>query len=409
MIVEHAIILNKGKSPLEEDDIPSSEMRYIVTRANAEDVSWQEEENSNMSNPMSNSTMISSMHEFEPLLSQFKTTIKSELMDELPVVQTNNNNNGLHGDEVSYQEFKNQYLRSIDGITFKCIPCNRTIIKTSICAHLRLWHATKMMFNCELCSDGFRRHDYRQRHMATSHPNELFCDKCQHQFYRTGMYLDHMWNSHKTRINLREKKPKDEVDVPLEIMTFAPKVPEFERMHPTQEKPGGRKRRLSIDRDESPINPAAGGLTYFEFRNLYVRDDTDFMTCIPCNEKLSKLSLKKHMKKFHATSRPFNCELCDESFQRLEERMKHMQSFHPNSFNCKICVLQFYYSSDYKDHMKMEHNQNISINTTKVKSDIDVPIERLRFLPRASSEIPKIIKVVKATKAIGLKVKKIIV
>lgn len=385
MMVEHSITLNAGKSPLEEDDISTSDIRYVPNRFN-EDAMWQEED----INPIGNSTMNSTPL---PDLDLFKTPIKSELLDEIITHQTfpkmtTNEATTVEG-SLPYQEFKNKYLRNVDGLTFECMPCNRMVIKTSVCAHLRLWHATKMMYNCEFCTLGFRRQDYRQRHMAAAHPDQLFCKPCQQQFVKTSMYVDHMKNDHKTSIQMRELKPRDEVDIPLELMMFAISVPDSDRTHEenSTSRLTGRKRRHSVC-DERPINPSAGGMTFIEFRNTFIREENESFVCVPCNEQLSKLNLKKHLKKYHATSRPYNCEICSSSFHRINERIAHMHMAHPDALKCTICNKQFHLSTIYMDHMKAIHNKNVNVRSNKIKSDVDVPIERLRFIARRSDAPP---------------------
>lgn len=382
MMVEHSISLTTGKSPLEEEDLSSAYIRYVPNRLTTEDSMWQEQD----LNSISNSTMISTLHEVEPLCFKSPIDVKREPMDEIISHQTfpsTSTQEATIEGSLPYQEFKNTHLKNIDGLTFQCMPCNRMVIKTSVCAHLRLWHATKMMYNCEFCSMGFRRQDYRQRHMAAAHPNQLLCSTCKQQFVRSSLYVEHMWSEHKTSVYQRELKPKDEIDVPLEKMMFAPNVPDSERSHEEKStsKLTTRKRRHSVC-DERPINPSAGGMTFVEFRNTFIREENESFVCVPCNEQVSKLSLKKHLKKYHATSRPYNCEICSESFKRMDERMTHMCSAHSDSLKCSICDKQFYLSSIYMDHMKAIHNKNVNIRSNKIKSDVDVPIERLRFIAK---------------------------
>lgn len=87
------------------------------------------------------------------------------------------------------------------------------------------------------------------------------------------------------------------------------------------------------------------------------------------------------MKRSHATSKPFYCELCNEGFQRADTRMQHMASAHTDNFRCFKCKIQFYMSASYAEHMQQNHNLSIRVITKKLKTDIDVPIERLRFVP----------------------------
>jgi hypothetical protein len=383
MKVEHDKVVTTEKSPLEEEDISSNELRYMASRDIGEPSGLQDEE----IDQVDSSSMLSSYfyQDFgkETVEESNKILIKSEKEKPHPMLEETMVKQFLEHDReqpeaFSYQDFKEKFMKNIDSLTFECKPCKRVIIKTSVCAHLRLWHATKMMFNCELCSVGFRRHDYRQRHMASVHPHDFFCNKCNQQFYRSSTYVDHMQNSHKISLEIPELKSKDEVDVPLENLSFATNVPDSERTHP--EESIRTKRRLSVVCDDSPINPKAGGLTYRDFCNEYIREEGNLMRCLPCNKTFSKLSIKKHLKKLHATSRPYNCELCENNFFRMDERLAHMKVMHKNSLNCSLCDTQFYMSILYIEHMKSRHGKNVKALSDKGKTDVDVPIERLRFI-----------------------------
>lgn len=101
---------------------------------------------------------------------------------------------------------------------------------------------------------------------------------------------------------------------------------------------------------------------------------------------MTKFSLKKHMKRSHATSKPFNCELCSEGFLKTDDRTQHMAQEHKDDFKCVHCSLQFYLSSDFVDHMWVTHKVKMTLATNKAKSDVDVPMERLRFLPEKFNE-----------------------
>lgn len=96
---------------------------------------------------------------------------------------------------------------------------------------------------------------------------------------------------------------------------------------------------------------------------------------------MSKFSVKKHLKRYHATSKAFYCELCPEGFQRPDARLHHMNMTHHDSFRCFNCNVQFYISSNYVEHMQQAHNMLIRVLTSKKKSEVDVPLDRLRFLP----------------------------
>lgn len=97
---------------------------------------------------------------------------------------------------------------------------------------------------------------------------------------------------------------------------------------------------------------------------------------------MTKFSVKKHLKRYHATSKAFYCEICPEGFQRPDVRVHHMDTMHHDSFRCFQCNVQFYSSTSYVEHMQVQHNMLIRVLTCKNKSEVDVPLDRLRFLPQ---------------------------
>lgn len=145
-----------------------------------------------------------------------------------------------------------------------------------------------------------------------------------------------------------------------------------------------RGRKLSVLISD-PIRPEAGGLVFLDFLRSYIKESGTDLTCTVCDTRMTKFSVKKHLKSFHATSKPFNCELCSGSFQKQDERMKHMAKIHPNDLKCFQCNEQFYISEKYVEHMQVNHRETISVKSSKKRSDIDVPIERLRFVPEITS------------------------
>ncbi|KAG5682230.1 hypothetical protein PVAND_011595 [Polypedilum vanderplanki] len=387
MAIEHNVTVATQKSPFEEEDLASTDIRYVKNKSNEENV-WQEiDENS-----IGNSTMYSEYNE-KPSTSStsfnnktdnshdLRSRIKNEPTESTALSVNTSKINDSTTEQHLYEEFKAKYLKKIDRISLKCLACDRVVIRTSVCAHLRLWHAASMMFNCELCDVGFRRSDYRQRHMITNHPNDHKCKQCNLQFHHSSLYKEHMYEAHKLIVNVRMLKKRDEVDVPLEKMMFSVHIPDNLRVHPADEH-SKRGRRLSICMD-GPVNPNAGGITYEDFQKRYMQElNESLYRCTVCDDTLSKFALKKHAKRFHATSKPYNCELCSQGFHRLDERLTHMHDSHNQALKCKECNIQFYMSFDYAEHMRNMHHISINISSNKSKTDIDVPLQRLRFVPK---------------------------
>lgn len=157
MMIEHNETVMSEKGPFEEEDISTAELRYTAYRPSESSI-WQDDD----MNSSNNSTMLSYFYqdneqqqeEFDDM-EESTSSIKNEedkipaLLQEVALEQFPEGKGSY-----AYQDFKDKFLKNIDGITFECIPCKRVIIRTSVCAHLRLWHASKMMFNCELCPLG---------------------------------------------------------------------------------------------------------------------------------------------------------------------------------------------------------------------------------------------------------------
>jgi len=231
MSSEHNTFVTTTKSPLEVSDLSSLDLKYVAHKS-AEESLWQDDESAFI-----NSTGYSEYQEEsrndDSLLLNIKSDkpetptisyVEDDQLVEIPA-PTNFAAPALE-DELPYLEFKAKYLKHIDGASAKCLACNRIILKTSVCAHMRLWHATAMIYNCELCPIGFRRGDYRMRHMALQHPENFKCSECNAQFYYSAMYKEHLWSEHKIKMNIPILKHKDDIDVPLENLKFAPYVPE---------------------------------------------------------------------------------------------------------------------------------------------------------------------------------------
>lgn len=141
-----------------------------------------------------------------------------------------------------------------------------------------------------------------------------------------------------------------------------------------------RKRWSRVVR--SAINPEAGGFTFNQFVAKYIESTGDAMSCKICGpgQFFLKYNLRKHLKRSHATTPSFFCELCPEGFNKPSDRTAHMEAVHKDDFKCVHCNIQFYMSTSYVEHMKETHRVTVTLTAAKQRSEIDVPMERLRFL-----------------------------
>jgi hypothetical protein len=217
MLVEHNSANIPPKSSGEERDLSSLDIKYVVNRINDED--WPENEEM-----PEVKTEVKESHEF------LKPWVKDEPKDRSVVNSLLLEPKTSLNVEYNYSDFKSTFVVEEDPSNLRCIPCDRVILRTSACAHLRLWHAITMCYNCEVCSEGFQRVDYRQRHMKFNHPDHYKCESCQLQFHRSVLYKQHMMEGHGISVEIEELKTKDEIDVPLENMKFVERVPDSIRV-----------------------------------------------------------------------------------------------------------------------------------------------------------------------------------
>lgn len=243
MMEEHNFEVTTPKAPGEEKDLSSLDIMYIVKRP-SEDNNEVEESNSSFESSASKrtsrrfSTFVSNSNDkfLKPKIKEeskrpeyFMHSIfgdSNSLLEEKSDKVNINSGESSSQANYNYADFKIRFVVDHDQANVKCLPCNRLVIKTSVCAHLRLHHSIVMSYNCELCTEGFQRSDYRMRHMKHSHPDDFKCTHCNTQFYRSKLFQEHMKSYHKMNYNVPELKTKEEVDVALETMRFVEHLPE---------------------------------------------------------------------------------------------------------------------------------------------------------------------------------------
>lgn len=248
MMEEHNFEVTTPKAPGEERDLSSLDVKYVYQRP-SEESNDADENNVSIETPKARrfsrrfSTLVTTPTEkfLKPKIKEepkrpeyFMHSIfgsEKSLLEETPekVVPEESYSSDS---EYNYTDFKTRYVVDHDVSNVKCLPCNRPIIKTSVCAHLRLHHSIVSSYNCELCTDGFQRSDYRMRHMKHSHPDDYKCSYCNLQFYRSTLFREHMENYHKMSCNVPELKTKEEIDVPLETMKFVTNLSEALKVRP---------------------------------------------------------------------------------------------------------------------------------------------------------------------------------
>lgn len=235
MTFEHNQTVTTTKAPGEERDLSSLDIKYVPHLSRA-DSYWQDDEAT--SSTETSFVSQKSIKSSPPDVKFLKPKIKEEPRGRVPLLHS------IFGEddslleeqptpvreslatEFSYNDFKARFINDHDANNMKCLPCDKVVIKTSICAHLRLHHSITLSYNCELCSEGFQRSDYRQRHMKFAHPEDYKCPHCDIQFYRSVLFKGHMLEVHKIIIVVPALKTKDEIDAPLEKMKFVQRIPD---------------------------------------------------------------------------------------------------------------------------------------------------------------------------------------
>lgn len=224
MMDEHNTTVTTRKAKGEEKDLSSFDVKYVVNRLTDE---WQEDDSSQMDAPStSKSQFLKPKIKMEPKDDQFTLSHSIFGHDDSLLTERQTVDGPLLDGALGYADFKSKFVVDVDNINTKCLPCDKIVIKTSVCAHLRYWHSIILGYICEVCGTGFQRSDYRQRHMKSSHPDDNYCKTCDIQFARLTLYKQHMWVSHKLKNDEPELKTKDEIDVPLENMKFVDHIPD---------------------------------------------------------------------------------------------------------------------------------------------------------------------------------------
>lgn len=231
MLDEHNEICISEKAEGEEEDVNSSDIKYIARPPSEDNTLWPDDDSS-VAESSNNEASTSTDNKFRKPRVKEEPSTSGAIMhsifgntDEPFAIETDPSEV-----EYEYAEFKTKFIRNSDPENFRCIPCKRVILKTSVCAHMRLWHAVTMSYNCELCPIGFQRSDYRQRHMKFNHRHDFNCSLCDVQFYRSVLYKQHMLRNHQITVNVPALKTKDEIDPPLENLKFIERVPDSIRV-----------------------------------------------------------------------------------------------------------------------------------------------------------------------------------
>ncbi|CAO1382820.1 unnamed protein product [Diamesa hyperborea] len=264
-------------------------------------------------------------------------------------------------------QFIERYMKNVSTETLLCLPCKKNISKTGINFHLSRYHATEMAFKCAFCIRRFTRTEYRSKHMKISHPTDYYCFACNVQYPHHIMYSEHMRTSHSFNLTTKPE-PGEEDDISFNDLRFVPVLTtENKNYHETDcsiPKITKKALKLKNDQDEAvKLNDVNKPMKKDEFVQLYFTKDDKSVTCKICSTTFNCGLLGSHLKRWHSTTMPYNCLICNEGFYRTDALMTHMSKVHPKDLNCDFCNLQFTRTHLYVDHMKVKHDVKAEIPT----------------------------------------------
>ena len=109
-----------------------------------------------------------------------------------------------------------------------------------------------------------------------------------------------------------------------------------------------------------------------EFVELYLVRNDKIVSCKVCCSSFSCLKIGVHLKRWHATTKPFVCQICDADFYRNDARTKHMCKLHPNELKCNFCNIQFNKALLYVDHMRVTHRITVELPVNTKTAPVDL-------------------------------------
>ena len=216
MKVEHDKFETSKKSPFEEADIAQHDLKYVTHRDD-----WQEDASTTTESYSAESRKPSTSSASTEIF--IKPKIKDEPQQAECIVQSSSEMFASDGRGwLTFSEFKAKYITSTnnDFNNANCVACKIRINRQYLGQHLRLRHANKDSFFCELCPQSFRSEAARNGHMNVAHPSSYKCAKCDMQFHYSVVFRNHLKNVHGVVSSLPTLKPSCNMEISLENLKF---------------------------------------------------------------------------------------------------------------------------------------------------------------------------------------------
>uniref|UniRef100_A0A4W2DPS1 Zinc finger protein n=1 Tax=Bos indicus x Bos taurus TaxID=30522 RepID=A0A4W2DPS1_BOBOX len=138
----------------------------------------------------------------------------------------------------------------------------------------------------------------------------------------------------------------------------------------------------------SVCNTSFSSASSFEQHQETCQGDARFVCkADSCGKRLkSKEALRRHQENVHTEKRPYNCEICNKSFKRLDQVGAHKVIHSEDKpYKCKLCGKGFAHRNVYKNHKKT-HSEERPFQCEECKALFRTPFSLQRHLLIHNSE-----------------------
>lgn len=278
-------------------------------------------------------------------------------------------------------EFFEKFIVQKSNDFFRCIPCRKDIFKRSIVMHVKSKHSAIRCYRCELCSEAFLRSDYRQRHVASMHPNDYKCFECETQFDRAYKFDAHMAKHGQVQKIFKPDEGADRYDLSQNDVLYIEDSKNYDYSNDEQLIHSNKNDFLLVEENVQEVP-----LTKDEFCDKYMVSVSDKISrCNICNVEIQKMSIISHLTWKHALKKPLKCSFCNDRVVKNKARVLHMARNHPNEYKCLECNQQFVKHQFYADHMKEVHLKKVTSSPSANEED-DLHLNDLRFIANRNDD-----------------------
>ena len=270
-----------------------------------------------------------------------------------------------NGSENLHQKSSNSENRThsyVDNRRFGCKDCSRTFQrKEGLERHVRI-HSGSRPFVCEICKSSFKRADHLKNHMLVHSRRRPFsCMMCTSTFASSCDLKRHLCihsdkRSFRCMICYHTFVRKSD----LKRHTWICKGHSYVNSTVTNEAAvhslSDNVSRLQQACENSVQIVNSNYSENFQQKSSNLKKHTDKLPfeCKICNKSFQrKDDLERHIR-IHSGHRPFACEVCKRSFKRADHLKKHMVVHtRERPFYCMICSSDFMRKSDLNRHISI--------------------------------------------------------